>query len=295
MDFSSSNWSFWIAVLSLIISIAPTLRNLIKGQKVQITVPEQFSLFHYLGNLHLNIFVDIHNIGGTYISISRIECTIKDANDSATWILPAQSYISRQAPQPGQGKQEFLIGGISLKPQERWSEIIHCYKLFSDADDEKSSEIISKIGNNITKKRQHRSVDDPPQLIEADESLNEIISKIGNNLTKKMQHRSVDDPPQLIEADAPLVDEAVTFFDKRFNLDKGNYQLYIVAITDRDQVVALRGLEFTVFDSAIRSLRAVRDGYKYGFIPWSQGPTWLRLRAMEDNKAQSLYEKIKAQ
>lgn len=258
-------WSAVIAVLALILSQLPPLREIIRGLKVRITVPEIFTIIHFLGNIRMYIFLDVHNIGGRFVSISKIDCVIKDAGGSR-WNIPAQTYISRQPTSSGQPPQEFLIGWISLKPGEHWSRNVRCFKLLSEAEEEK---------------------------------VNDIISKIRDNITAKLQQRIVQ-TQALVEADEGIVKEAKDFFEKKFSLSKGNYQLFIAVLSESNPVIlSVRGFEFTLFESHIRSLRAITEEYKYGagiYYP-SLDPTkvvWARLRPIPDEQAREAYEKLRS-
>lgn len=258
-------WTAIVAVLALILSQLPPVRELIKGVKVKITVPELVMLYHFMGNIQTNLFLDIHNVGGRTICIAKIECGIKNSSGS-WWKLPAQTYYSREPPsQHGQPPPELLMGLISLKSGERWSETVRCFRLWTETEEEKVNDIIAKIRSNIIEKIQQQII--PSQ--------------------------------QLAEANEDFVKEAKDFFEKKFDLHKGNYQFFIATLSESNQVLNVRGFDFTLFESNIRALQAHTEEYKYGagiYYP-IMDPTkvvWIRLRPIADEQARQIYEKFRS-
>ena len=146
-----SVWSAFVAVVALILSQLQPISELIKGVKIKITVPEQFMLYHFIGNIQINLLIGIHNIGGRSVSISRLECLITDAQRHI-WHLPSRTYLSRQQSYQSNIPQEFLLGLISLKSGEQWNETVRCFRLWSETEEEKANEIISQVTKSISSK-----------------------------------------------------------------------------------------------------------------------------------------------
>ena len=124
-------WSALIAIVAVILSQLPPLRDLLKGRKVTINPSETFQLYHHMGNPHITFFLDIHNIGGSKVVIDRIDCIVVDENNK-TWSLPAHSYISREFTDQNGNQLEFPVSWIVLKPEERWNETLHLYKFWPE-------------------------------------------------------------------------------------------------------------------------------------------------------------------
>jgi hypothetical protein len=261
MDLSFS-LSTVIALLALVLSQLPPLKYLLRGRRLRITVPELFSLSHLLGNVNIAIFLDLHNDGGSDITIARVDCLLTNS-EGLRLDLPAWTYFSRQTPPPGQSQTELWFGRISLKPEGHWAETIRCFKLWSEDEQEKTNEIISKIREDINSKL--------PSL----------------------------PPKTLAHADNSLVEAARAFFEKKFPLSKGNYCMFIAALSDSDQVLAVRGFDLTLFESSIRSLRAHADDYKIGagvYYPNADQSKMVfpRLRPIADEEARVAYSKLRA-
>lgn len=257
-----SFWSMIIAALAIILSQFPPIPEMLKRASVKINIPDFFQLFHNLGNTNLIMFLDIHNSGGQSITIDRVLGCLLDENNNS-WIMPAQSYFSRQPfGQTGDSFPEFPIGRIILKPGERWYERAHFYRMWTEADEEKSNKIILDIRNDIGSK-----------LPAANGSW--------------------------VEAESLLVQNAVQFFNQNFKLHKGNYSLIIVALSESNIPISLRGYQFTLFESHIGTLLSYIEEYKYGggiYVP-IQDPMkflWMRVRVINDQKqVEKLFEKIK--
>jgi len=126
----------WIAVLALILSQLPPLRDLLRGTKIRLNTKEQFTLDTFLGRLEVIIFLDIHNTGGKAVSISKIYCVIQRDKEHV-WNLPARTYLTNEG--------EILIGGIPLKPGEHWSQSVRCYDLWEEEEEEEVTNIISRF------------------------------------------------------------------------------------------------------------------------------------------------------
>jgi hypothetical protein len=158
MDLSKPEvWSTLIALFAVILSQLPPIWDMLKGVRVRLVVPESFWLWHYLGNLQLGGFLDIRNDGGRAVIISKLDFIIVDSSGKR-WNLPAQTYLSRQpSPMPDQPTPEFLLSWISLKPGEHWGETIHCFRQWSESEEEETNQVVSAIRRDIGAKIAARS------------------------------------------------------------------------------------------------------------------------------------------
>jgi hypothetical protein len=154
-----------------------------------------------------------------------------------------------------------LVGIDTTETRENWNETVRCFRLWTEAEEEEANNLISQIKKDIS-------------------------SKFPS--------------PTLVEADQKLIEVAVSFFKKNFDLRKGNYQLFIAALSEETSVLAVRGFDITLFESHIRTLEAHTEQYKYGFgiyIPLTD-PTqnvWIRLRQISDNEqVLKIYEKLRS-
>src|SRR5262245_10091606 len=105
-------WSAIIAAIAVVLSQLPPVREMVKRRRIRIIMPEQFMLYHFLGNIQMNLFLVIQNTGGKAVSIAKIDCIITDGS-SSRWDLPAHSYYSRLPPsQAGLPAPELLLDWI---------------------------------------------------------------------------------------------------------------------------------------------------------------------------------------
>lgn len=258
-------WSTVIAVAALILSQLPPIGELLKPRELRIFVPDIVNLSHYMGNLQVWVFLALYNTGGRSVTVQKVECVITD-EEGRPWRLPAQTYSPKLAqPQQGQAAPELLMSWISLKPAEHWGETVHFYKVWSVQEEEEATEISARIRNDIN---------------------------------AKLSRRSPEDGPRLVEADAALVKDANDFFEKKFALSKGSYKLLIAAISEKNEVVRVRGFDFTLFDHQVRALRSAVDDYKIGAgiyfsnMDPSKGNAIIRLRPMAETDAQAQYARL---
>lgn len=259
-------WSTVIAVFALILSQLPPVRELIKPRELRIFVPELLGLSHYLGNIQIYAFLAMYNTGGRSLTIQKIECVII-CEDGVPLRLPAQTYIpSLSQSSSGQQPPELQMGWISLKPEENWAQTVRFYKVWSVKEEEDVADIGAHIRSDINAKLKQRT--------------------------------TFDNSPVL--ADPALVKQAQDFFDKKFFLTKGSYKLLITALSEKNEVLRVRGFDFTLFDNQIRSLRAPADDYKFGwgiYLPVDssdpmKGSASIRLRPMSDLAAKAEYAKL---
>lgn len=255
-----SLWSVVIASIALILSQLPPIRELLRGTEVAISIPEQIAISHFLGNVQLLFLIHIENIGARRVSIAKVECLLSDAQGKVS-LYPAQTYISRQpSGQSGGPSAEYLINRIPLKPLDSWSEMVRCYRLWTEEEEEKVSHVIQDIASNIQSKLPSDTV---------------------------------------VEADEYLVAQAVAFFQKNFDLHKGNYKLFVAALSESDALLVTRAFEFTLFESHIHTLRSHAEQYKYGgginyAVTGQMTNAWVRVRPLSDGKqARRLYEKLR--
>jgi hypothetical protein len=102
-------WSTVIAVVALVLSQLPPIRDLLKPRELRIFVPEMLALSHYMGNLQIWAFLALYNTGGSSMTVQRIECVIV-GEDGSPWRLPAQTYTPTLAQTTaGQPAPELLM------------------------------------------------------------------------------------------------------------------------------------------------------------------------------------------
>lgn len=145
----SQLWSTLISFIALILSLRPLVNEKIKGVKIRINSADTIIISHYLGSVALTFFLNIVNIGGRSVSISGIDCIILGKNGFYL-NLPVKRYYSRQpSSHPSFHYPKHYLGNISLKPEEHWSEIVHCFKTLNEDEEKEVDRIMEMEGDNF--------------------------------------------------------------------------------------------------------------------------------------------------
>lgn len=261
---SSQACSTMVAFLALVLSQLPPLQVIFKGTKIKIVGSDQVSISHFLGGIHLVFFLNIYNTGGRSTSISKIDCVIK-SDDGLLLHLPAQRYYSRQpSNQTNHQVLEYFMGLIPLKPEETWSETVHCFSLWTQEEEKQVNDIILKTRSDIGAK----------QMVLADKNV-------------------------WVEANENIVIEAKSFFENKFNLKTGNYRLLVAIISESNQILSTSGYNFNLYENHIQALRGCTERYKYGegiYFPSSDplAVVYPRLKPITDELAMEEYKNIRS-
>jgi hypothetical protein len=257
-----SFWSALIALTALALSQLPPVHEWLKPGRLRIVVPDLVQVYHYLGNISVQMFLALHNTGGRNLTVQKMECILASEDQDLQRRLQAQTYLAVAA---GSSQTEMVIGWILLKPEEHWSQTVRFYKVWSVQDEEEAADIVALIKGGID---------------------------------AKFRQRTPQDQNMPVEADAPSVEKARKFFDRNFNLAKGTYKLLVAAVSEKGDLLAVSGFSFTLFDHQIKSLRSAADDYKIGAgIYFSnsdpyKGTAMIRLRPLAEDEARTLYTRL---
>lgn len=136
MDLSLLTPSFILACVALVLSQISPLMNYIRRQKVSILIPDSFTLYNYLGKPSIDLFLSIQNNGTKSVSISQIELILKGKD--FFYKIPSRTYYPHN-----RTETDLIIGGLLVKPDEQWSEMVRFYQLLDDEEEELISEIMN--------------------------------------------------------------------------------------------------------------------------------------------------------
>jgi hypothetical protein len=253
-------WSAVVALLALVLSQLPPIRELLTPSRVRLSLPDRVMLTHFLGNIHIMSLVTVENLGSRKQTVARLEgLLIGSTGDSRH--LPAQQYVFRSQPISGQPMPELLMAGIHLKRDEVWSESV---RFFS------------------------------PPSEEEEDRINDLVGRMEKSIRGQIQQA----PPGRqtpFEAEPSIVADAMTMFKDKFRLPKGNYTFLLAAISESGEILDVQGSELTIYESAIQTLRNATEDYKFGggiYIgTQSQSAAYPRLRSMSNVQARTLFEK----
>jgi len=243
------------AVVALLVSLWPRILRIIKGCRIEIVIAESVMITHYMGNIHVVCFLSLINTGAVQARIGRLTCVLKRP-DGVGVVLPAQAYISREAPAiQGQGSPEYPLGWVIVAPDGQWSETVRFYEPWSDETAQESSDVAESIRADISR-----------------------------------QLPGLQEPEQLAEARSELVERAHELFESNFDLSAGDYMISVIAETPDGRCLRQRDFSFRLHGSAVGTLRGGVDEYKYGFgvcFPSSQpfSVAWVRVRGASERSS----------
>lgn len=180
-------WGVIISVLAIVLTQLPPVSNWRARNIIHVELGKRVGLPNTIGIPGYQLFVDLHNKGNRTIDLSKLRLRITYPNNTSK-ILLAQTY---QKITPGQfAPLDFPITSISLSPETSWSELVAFYQELSPEDDETLLIFRFQISKSINDKQQQSMHTGAP-----------IMGPV--------------------EADPLIVEQAVKFFDKKFDLEKG--------------------------------------------------------------------------
>lgn len=69
----------------------------------------------------------------------------------------------------------------------------------------------------------------------------------------------------MVEVGQDVLEKARKFFDRIFDLSRGEYRLYVAVLSNAGKILAVKGYKFILYETAVQELRTVVDDYKYGW------------------------------
>ncbi len=222
-------WAVIISVIALILSQLPPIGAWIPRNDVKAEINKRIGLPSMIGIPGYLIIIDLTNTGNRSLTISNLKLEVVYPNSTATHI-EAQSYLKILSGQPE--PQSFPITSIKLNAGEGWAEMVLFHPMPSPNEEEEINRIKLQISQSI-------------------------FSKI------RALPRSQYNPNLSAEADPKFVAEAINFFNRRFDLEKGTYKASLICDVN-GRKVTLKEFEFTLYDYHIKTFKSQPEDYKYG-------------------------------
>jgi len=213
-----------VAVLALILSQLPPVREMLKGAKLELDIYPRILITHKVGNPNILLHLIIRNTCGKSIMIKSAAVSLRRAGKEVI-MLPAQNYL----PNPVDTKQLFPFISFNLRPKEDWAYQVNFYNLFSREDDRNFANSISALKEQIM-----------------------IKAKLSEN------------KEGLVEADAQYLKPFFEMYKDRFIWQPGEFEMQLSINVDPGKANITNKYRFTLFESDSADLVKHKDYYKYG-------------------------------
>jgi hypothetical protein len=138
--------------------------------------------------------------------------------------LPAQNYLRTP-----DAAENVLLTPFRLSPGDEWAHIVNFFPLFSRDDDKEYRLLASAIRSDILAQKE-----DPANK------------------------------EKLCEAQPEVVQSLMTFFERQFKWEPGEYEAELKVITDLPTANLSQRFRFSLFESESNELRGYTDGYRHG-------------------------------
>ena len=235
------DWKAIVALLALILSQLPPVRQMIKGKKLRMSVADIAQFTHYFGNTNMSLWIDLENVGAKTITIRRINCFLR-RQEQTIQTLTARTYwvtesLSHDKP------LELPFPEIALKPGERWSGYLRLLdtKAWTKAIESRVKSVISKVRDDITSK-----------------------AAIRDKESKAIP--MAERPLVEVEADPLLIQEINDILKHLKKIEVGEYEMFVAAYETIDQSpFKILGFDLTIFENDVREIFEDTADYKYGF------------------------------
>ena len=160
------NWTFWqwvVSLTALAIAVAPHIRRLWRGYKLDLEVWDQIRVIHTVGNPNVTAFIMLRNIGGKPVRVRGIELTFAP-RDRPVFVLPGRSFYATR-----HENRQFLLAPFELNPGDEWSNSAYFFRPFNRAEDKHYRASVAALRANIVAKRE--AMGQPKDDVEGDPEL----------------------------------------------------------------------------------------------------------------------------
>jgi hypothetical protein len=223
-------WAVIISVMALVLSQLPPVVTWIPKNQTKVEIGNKIWVGNNIGIAGYQVLIDLENNGNRNLTISNFELQVVYPNATVK-LIKADSYLKNL---PGQSvAQYFPITTIRLGVGERWVESLMFHPVPSPNEEEEINRFKLQISQSIWSKFQALGA---------------------------AQYT----PNIRLAADSEFVNEAINFFNHRFDLEKGIYKVSLICDVNSEKVT-LKRFEFTLYDYHIKAFKLQTDDYKYGY------------------------------
>jgi hypothetical protein len=228
-------------VLSQLPPLLPWIWRRLRGSRVLISTKDSFGLSHWLGRFWILLFLQIENVESVPVAVAMIDCLIRPvpnrgSNSRPLTRLTAATYFTGAPPNAGR----LFIGTIRLQPNQHWQEVVTFLPPREDQYSDEAEEIVDQVARQIDDEWERREREGDPN----------------------------QDP---VEVDEALLQRALQLFNQRFELVRGEYELFLAALDRDSQVLGVTKFRFILYERMIRALRETTNDYRFGWGISSSG------------------------
>ncbi|MBW1745424.1 MAG: hypothetical protein JRJ25_03535 [Deltaproteobacteria bacterium] len=248
---NTSIWSALLAALAILLTQLPPISSWLPKPKLEIIHADKVGINNNIGIIGFNLPIELDNKGNVPLDVTKIYFEVIAPNGTQ------KTYIAESYAKPSTGGAPSInlpITSINLNENELWSEFVY----FTANLDPTAEQELSNIRLSISK---------------------DIYNDIDNK-------RRVGDYSRG-EAQSSNVETAKDFFDKKFDLNKGEYKTKLSVQTSQAELPFIIHSEFTVYEFHIETIKAQVDDYKYGagiyFPPDNSKQAWIKLKPNKGN------------
>ena len=221
-------WAIVISILAITLSQLPPISTWVPKTDLTAEIGDKIALPTNMGIPGYQFLIDLDNTGNRSLTLSNLKVDLLWPNGVVKQ-APVGSYFSPS----DANAQVFSLTTIRLRPGDHWSAFLVFYPSATPTEDEQISRLILQINNSIFSKR---------SVLPASKYTPEVI----------------------VAADPVLVAEAVDFFNRRFDLEKGVYKAALIG-DENGHTLTIKQFGFSLYDYHIKTLRSQADDYKYGW------------------------------
>jgi hypothetical protein len=217
-------WSFFVALVALILTQLPPIVLWFKKAKLDLELYSKVHLTHSVGNPNVQMHLILRNIGGRNIRVKGISVGI-ERDGKMIGSLIAQTYLPDAS-----NNQSVLLTSFSLAPNDEWSNRVNLLNYF-DREEEKSFKTSEKI-------------------------LREEILRLRKQLEKGDK--------TAVKVTNEFIQPFIEIFQDKFIWKPGDYKFHISVKTLNEESDIKKTFRFILFESQSEDLKSYVKDFNIG-------------------------------
>lgn len=224
---SSGFWSVVVASTALILSQLPPITKWLPNQRLEIRTSTKMFVNNTFGIVSYTLYFILKNTGNTDVKAEKAVLSVQRPDGMTN------EYVAEGYTDPKQMNIFYPFVSISIEEGEEWVENL-------------------SFNPNT-----------PPDI---QEKFNELRLSVSLDILEANQQASLANwlPQKLYVARTENVEKAMQFFERNFQLPKGEYVAKFTVYGKGDQVLGQSSYRFTVYEYHIKMFKSQVEDYKYG-------------------------------